>query len=307
MPLSQVRTFFAVGSDARLAAKHAGRSLKNPAFSVISRKALAQFMAEIKPLSIEEMVSRYDIAYAEAETLLPALMAYQEILLATQAKEMTVASVSMRDGLLIELSRRCTGVHDNTLDQELIQSALSIAEKYKVNLHHAKRVAICAVRLFDQLAPEHQLGQRQRVLLEVAALLHEIGTFVSTRAYHKHTYYLIANSQLYGLNRDENLIVANVARYHRRSAPKSSHAEYMTLPKDHRVAVNKLASLLRLAKALDVSDVRDIDKLQCSLAADTLLIKVPGLSQTSLRKRSLEIRSDFFEDVYGLKLEFQQA
>lgn len=307
MPLKEIRTMFAVGADARLAAAAAGRVLENPGFSAVSGKALDKFVSQIRHLSIEEMVSKFDIAYAEAETLLPALMAYLKILEATRANEMVVASVSMRDGLLLELARWYTGTRDSGLDKELIQSALSIAEKFKVNLHHAKRVAACAVCLFDQLAPEHQLPGRHRVFLEVAALLHEIGTFVSTRAYHKHTYYLIANSQLYGLNRDETLLVANVARYHRRSAPKPTHSEYMSLSKDNRVAVNKLASLLRLAKAMDVSDIRDINKLQCRLSQDTLIIKVPGMSETSLRKRSLEIRADFFEDVFGLKLEFEQA
>lgn len=307
MPLKQVRTCFALGADARLAASRVGYVLKNPVFTAITRKALRQFVQKIKLMSVEEAVSEFDVAYTEAETLLPALMAYLNILNATKSDELIVASVSMRDGLLLELARRCKGRKDSSFDRELVQSAYSIAEKYKVNLHHAKRVALCAVQLFDQLLPEHQLSSRHRVLLEVAALLHEIGTFVSTRAYHKHTYYLIANAQLYGLTREENLLVANVARYHRRSAPKPTHLEYMALSKENRVAVNKLASLLRLAKAMDVSDIRDIETLKYVLSADTLTIKVPEISETSLRKRSLEVRSDFFEDVFGLKLEFEQT
>lgn len=307
MALKDVRTFFAVGADARFAASKIGRKSKNPAFTLIVRKDYDKFVETIKGLAIEQIVADFDLTYAEAETLLPALMVYQELLHATKAKEMIVSSVSMRDGLLLELARRSRGRQDTNFGKEVIQSAQAIAEKYRVNLHHARRVASCAVRLFDELQSEHQLGIRYRVLLEAAALLHEIGTFVSTRAYHKHTYYLIANSQIYGLTRTEDLLVANVARYHRRSAPKPSHPEYMSLSRENRMVVNKLASLLRLAKALDVSDIRDIDQLKCDLQQDTLTIGVPGMAETSLRKRSLEIRSDFFEDVFGLKLEFKQA
>ena len=307
MSLKSIRTFFAVGSDARFAAAQIGTTMENPAFSKIRRKDLDKLIETLNTLSIEQMVSDYDLPYPEAETLLPALMVYLEILHATKAKEMIISSVTMRDGLMLELARRCRGQQDTDFGKEVIQSAQSIAEKYRINLHHAKRVAACAVWLFDELQSEHNLGIRHRVLLEVAALLHEIGTFVSTRAYHKHTYYLIANSQIYGLTRTEDLVVANVARYHRRSVPKPSHTEYMNLSQENRVVVNKLASLLRLGKAMDVSNIRDIDKLECILASDTLRIKVPAMSETSLRKRSLEVRSDFFEDVFGLKLKFEQA
>ena len=307
MSLKEIKTFFAVGADARFAASRIGRPVENPAFTLIRRKDFDKLVDDLKGLTIEQIVADYDLPYADAETLLPALMVYQELMHATRTKDMIVSSVTMRDGLLLELARRSRGHRDVNFGKEVIQSAHAIAEKYRVNLHHAQRVAACAVRLFDELQSEHHLGPRYRVLLEAAALLHEIGTFVSTRAYHKHTYYLIANSQIYGLTRNEDLVVANVARYHRRSAPKPSHAEYISLTREDRVIVNKLASLLRLAKALDVSDVRDIDKLKCDLRDDIMTISVPGMSDNSLRKRSLEIRGDFFEDVYGLKLEFKQA
>jgi exopolyphosphatase/guanosine-5'-triphosphate,3'-diphosphate pyrophosphatase len=303
--LSAIRTVFVIGSDARFAAARVGRVLSNPRFSAIPRKAFDRLVDSIRPLSIEEVMSRYDLGYNDAETLAPALMIYQTLLHATSAGKLIAASVTMRDGLLLELARRSQQRDDPGFGREVIQSALSIAEKYKVNLHHAQRVAACAVRLFDELVREHGLGVRHRVLLEAAALLHEVGTFVASRAYHKHSYYLIANSEIYGLNHHEVQLVAHMARYHRRSAPKPTHLEYMSLPQESRIIVNKLAAILRLAKALDVSDIRQADQLKCRLDQDALTLFVPGLSNVSLRKRSLEIRSDMFEHVYGLRLEFE--
>ena len=82
------------------------------------------------------------------------------------------------------------------------------------------------------------------------ALLHEVGGFVSSRAHHKHSEYLIANSEIFGLNRGEIDLVAQIARYHRRSVPQASHPVYMALPRESRVVVNKLAAMLRVADAL---------------------------------------------------------
>jgi exopolyphosphatase / guanosine-5'-triphosphate,3'-diphosphate pyrophosphatase len=306
LPLEDVRTFFAIGADARFAASKIGQVMPNPAFTAVRGRDFERLTESLTGLSVEQIAAAYDLAYAESETLLPALMIYRELLNATRSRRMIVASVTIRDGLLLELARRCRGQQDTTFAKEVIESAQAIAEKYHVNLHHAGRVAACAVQLFDKLQSEHGLNFRHRVWLEAAAVMHEIGTFVSTRAYHKHTYYLIANSQIYGLTRNEDLIVANVARYHRRSIPKPSHFEYMSLPQEERLVVNKLASLLRLAKALDVSDIRDFGQLSFNLSGDTLTIGVPGFSETSLRRQSLRTGSSFFEDVFGLRIEFKQ-
>jgi len=303
--LKSIRTFFIIGSDARFAAARAGKKLPNPKFSTLSRKAFDKLVDAIRPLSLEQVMAKYGVSYNDAETLSAALMIYQTLLHETSAANVIVASVTMRDGLLLELARRCRHQDDPWFGREVIQSATAIAEKYKVNLPHARRVAACAVRLFDELAKEHRLGQRYRTLLEAAALLHEVGTFVASRAYHKHSYYLIANSEIYGLNHHEVQIVAAVARYHRHSAPKPTHLEYISLPQESRVIVNKLASILRLAKALDISDVRKAEQLTFKLTQDKLTVFVPGLADISLRKRLLESRNDMFEHVFGMELDFE--
>jgi exopolyphosphatase/guanosine-5'-triphosphate,3'-diphosphate pyrophosphatase len=305
VPLARVGTFIAVGADARFTAAQIGNPSENPKIHRFTRQAFEDFVRRNRCLTAEQLTLQSDMSYSDAETLLPALLIFQALLRLTRAKEIFVPSVSMRDGLLLELARRCRGQEDESITQEAVQSALTLAEKYRVNLHHARRVADCALRLYDELKAIHGLKFRSRLLLELAALLHECGTFVSTRAYHKHTYYLVANSEIYGLTTNEVAVVAHVARYHRRSAPKVSHLEYTALPQESRILVNKLAAILRLAKALDVTDIRQIDQLRCLLSQDSVRIQAPGLSDESLSKRSVEIRSSLFEDVFGLNLELE--
>ena len=305
IPLGQVRTFFAIGGDARFAASHVGKVMPNPDFYSIRSQALEKFVEWLKSMSVEKLVMQSETSYNEVETLIPSMLIFRELMHSTKAKELIVPSVSMRDGLLLELARRCQGQEDTSTSQEVIQSALILAEKYKINIHHAKQVAECALRLFDELKPVHKLGQRARLFLEVAALLHEAGTFVSTRSYHKHTWYLIANSEIFGLTRSEVAIVAHVARYHRRSGPKTTHVEFMSLPKESRILVSKLAAILRLAKALNVADIGQIEKLQCKFDKDTIKILVPETPDMSVSKQSIEIRGHMFEDIFGYNLEIE--
>ncbi len=305
VPLARVGVFIAIGADSRFAASQIGEATENPKFSRIARKAFEDFVARNRNMSPEQLALQSDMPYTDAETLLPALLIFQSLLRLTRAKEIIVPSVSMRDGLLLELSRQCLGQADESVAAEAIQSVMMLAEKYRINLHHARRVADCALRLYDELKTIHGLGFRPRLLLEAAALLHECGTFVSTRAYHKHTYYLVANSEIYGLTPGEVAVAAHVARYHRRSAPKASHLEYTALPQESRILVNKLAAILRLAKALDITDIRQIDRLRCLPGQDSIRILMPGLSDESPVKRSVEIRSSLFEDVFGFNLELE--
>lgn len=255
----------------------------------------------------DDLVREYGVQFALAETLGPALLVYQQLFHAVSSDVVVVSDASMRDGLLLDLAREVTGRQDETLARGVVHSAMGLARKYCVDMDHARAVAEMAVSLFDQLAGEHGLDGRHRLLLRVAALLHEIGGFVSGRAHHKHGLYLISNTEVFGLTRSELLIVAHVARYHRRSAPKPSHAEFMALPREDRIVVSKLAALLRIADALDRTHGREALKFTCLRRGEELVIRVHGVSDLTLERRALAEKADLFEDLHGLIVRLEEA
>ena len=161
-------------------------------------------------------------------------------------------------------------------------------------------------QLFDALRAEHGLDKRARLLLEVAGLLHEVGGFVSNRGHHKHSYYLVANSEVFGLSRDELLIVAQTCRYHRRSAPKPSHLEYMSMTRRQRMVVNRLAAILRVADALDRGHARIVRTFQCECKDDEFTIAVQGVADLTLERRALVSKGDLFEEIYGLRIRIEE-
>jgi exopolyphosphatase/guanosine-5'-triphosphate,3'-diphosphate pyrophosphatase len=218
---------------------------------------------------------------------------------------MIVSHVSMRDGLLLELAREVSGKEDAALLMGVIHSATAIAEKYRVDLEHSSNVADVAVQLFDLFQADHGLGARHRLLLRIAGLLHEIGGFVSSRAHHKHGEYLIANSEIFGLNRGEILLVAQIARYHRRSIPRSSHPTYMALSRESRVVVNKLAALLRVADAVIRGHRRRASEIDFRRQGDELIVSLPSGGDLLLEERALETKGDLFEDIFGVKIRLE--
>jgi len=133
MPLKKVQTYVAMGSEARLAAREAGQPAGPEGLHVIRRRAFDRLVGRCAAQAPQQLAKRYDLPYAEAETLVPGLLVYQELLHATGAREVLVARCSMRDGLLLDAARLAAGKEDEELTAEVMRSAASLAEKFSGN------------------------------------------------------------------------------------------------------------------------------------------------------------------------------
>ncbi len=307
LPLDRVGAVVAVGGDARFAAREVGESTESADLMIVDQSDLDRLVRQCQGFTAEELSRKHGLSFAEAETINPALLVYQLLLKKTRAERLIISHVSMRDGLLLELARVATGQEDEGLLKSTIHSAASLAEKYCVDVEHSNAVAELTVQLFDLLRHDHGLGGRHRLLLRVAAMLHEVGAFINSRSLHKHSYYIISNSEMFGLNRNEADIVAHTARYHRGGGPKLTHVEYTALPREKRVVINKLASLLRLADALVRGHAGSARRLHFERDGDELIVHLPTASDLLLERRSISGRGDLFEDVYGMKVRLEEG
>ena len=141
----------------------------------------------------------------------------------------------------------------------------------------------------------------------MAALLHEVGGFVSSRAHHKHSEYLIANSEIFGLSRHEIILVSQIARYHRRSAPRASHFSYTALTRESRLVVSKLAALLRVADAVVRGHNRRGSDIYFRRQGDELIVSMSGDADLLLEQRAVENKGGLLEDIYGVKIRLEET
>jgi exopolyphosphatase/guanosine-5'-triphosphate,3'-diphosphate pyrophosphatase len=308
MPLREAQHFIALGGDMRFAAELLlGGKAVTAGPRVLPKEPFLAFCDHVTAFDVEQLLERYHLPQAEAETLVPALLAYRELLLETSANEVTVPEVSLRDGLLLDMVRveDARGIED--FSRQVLASAAALGEKYRYDAPHAKKVAQLAVRLFDDLRAEHGLSDRHRLLLEVAALLHDIGNYVNLRGHHKHTQYLLSVSEVFGLSQDDMAVVGNVARYHRRASPQKSHLPYMALDRETRVEVNKMASLLRLANALDADHLQKVKDVRVVPEETDWILEVDGAGDMTMERLASIARSDFMTEVFGRRLTFREA
>jgi exopolyphosphatase/guanosine-5'-triphosphate,3'-diphosphate pyrophosphatase len=306
MPLREARHFIALGGDVRFAAARVLGDDADGQLKLLPREPFLAFCEQVAGDDVEQLVERYRLSQADAETLVPALLAYRELLLETAAERITVPDASLRAGLLLDLAREDgAGIED--FSKQVLASAFALGEKYRFDAPHARNVAQLATRLFDQLRAEHGLGARDRLLLEVAALLHDVGIYVSLRGHHKHSQYLLSVSEIFGLSRDDMAVVSNVARYHRRAMPQKSHIPYMALDSDTRVVVNKLAAILRLANALDADHLQKVKDVRVVPEEGSWALEVEGAGDLTMERLASLSRSDLIAEVFGRRVTFREA
>lgn len=260
----------------------------------------SNFIQFVSELNEEERISRFNLDYHCQEAFLPALQINYSLLHAFEIERYWIPSTEFEKSLLIDL--RTIEKSRETLSSEMLHSSRLLAKKYQADPYHYEQVLKLAVSLFEQTRELHGMTQFELQLLKVAAIVHEIGGYISPKMHHKHSFYLISNSEIFGLNEHELKIVALVARYHRHSPPKRSHKEYISLTRENQVLVSKLSALLRVSDALDSAQQHKVKRITVKHSNDRLTIYLEGAQNTEVEKIALKRKGDLFEQLFGLDL-----
>lgn len=299
-------TFIALGGEMRFVAHQIIDPISEK-FAVLPKKDFVSVVNKILKKTPEDISQDYGIPYAQAETLYVTFLFYLDFLNATRAEEVIVPMVSIRDGLLLELEQLFSKNKRTDVAKQVISSARHLGAKYKYDKNHAACVTSIALKLFDLLKEDHGLGSKERLLLEVSGILHDIGTYISPAGHHKHALYLVNASEIFGLRKAEKEIVANVVRYHRRATPRQVHVPYMSLPRGDRAVVSKLAAILRVADALDNSHQQKIRQFVLEHTEKVYTIWAPPeAGDISLERESLKRKGNMFTDVFGVLIDLKQ-
>ena len=187
-----------------------------------------------------------------ADIILAGALILEQVMHELDLEEMVISDYALREGVLLDAWQRRRGGSLHHLSDLRRQSVLSLAEAMDPDMPHSIQVARLALELFDATRGRHGLEDDARELLEAAALLCNVGMFLSHAQHHKHSYYVIRSTdRLSGFKDHEVELIALIARYHRKSEPRSKHAEFASLDPSDQQLVGVLAGLLRVATGLD--------------------------------------------------------
>jgi exopolyphosphatase/guanosine-5'-triphosphate,3'-diphosphate pyrophosphatase len=303
---SQLAGYVATGGNIETLAKLGGFA-DDFSVSHLPVSTLRAIIEQLARLSYRERVDQLGLREDRADVILPAAMVYERLAELAGVDEIQVPHVGIKEGVLYDLVGQLVRQreHEGRQGRELLAAALTIGRKYHFDCDHSMQVAKLSLRLFDQLRSLHGLSSADRRILHAAALLHDIGQFVSFKAHHKHSLYLISHSELPSFSQHEMQLVANVARYHRKAHPADHHLHYMALDEGERVRVARLASLLRIADALDREHRQRVTDLTVRLGEDMLTLWLDGTAGLLMEGWSMKKKANLFHKLFGRKVQLR--
>ena len=216
-------------------------------------------------------------------------------------------AAGVRDGIVADLAVRGVGRENSRLNPDQKRAVEETAKRYGVPLRHARKVAVLAVELFDALRPVHRLPADRGKLLEAAAYLHDIGHFISDTAHHKHSAYIVLNSDLPGFTDDERHLIALLCRYHRKAMPAPRHSIFQSASADIRKSVLMLIPILRIADNLDRGHQQWVESVHCQMKNGSIVVGIRSSQDVELERWAAERAAEVFRQVYDVPLTFTQS
>lgn len=281
-----------------------------PAGAEIPLNRLERLNARLAEMNISERSSQPGISTQRSEIIIAGGQILEGAMRALGINVMRTCDWALREGVIIdrlrELEAESRPPVPDIADQRL-RSVHAVGRRFGYEEAHAFHVARLAETIFDQLAPLYKLARRERILLSAASLLHDVGYHIAHESHHKHSLYLIKFSELTGFSEAERLLIANIARYHRGTAPKERHPEYSILNQADRETVCRLGAILRVSDALDKSYDCRVKDVRC--IRNGQMIQMQLKSSLSCEKEILaaEQKGDLFESAFNCKLSFTQG
>ena len=268
----------------------------------ILRSDVVHLLAMLLRKSLKELRSIPGLSPDRADIIVAGVMVIDELLEFCQTNLLKVNERGIREGLILRSLRKHGMLPAEHAPRSWRESVIGFAESCHFDENHALQVARLSQQIFKALARPYNLDERENRILAAAAILHDVGYFINYSSHHKHSYHLIRHADLFGFTPRERELIANVARYHRKSLPKKKHEQFMRLSAADRQLVSRLGGILRLADGLDRSRTGMVSIVEPLFSPSRLLLRLQGNGDLAVEIYGATSKSDLFREAFDLKL-----
>lgn len=270
--------------------------------NMFSKKEITKLYETICTLLPMQLVNMYNLTSEQADVFLPTIALYDKLLTVSKTSSASILDVSLCDAMLYKsLFPAKFKAMKVDFERSCVMSAESLSKQYGYDKNHAKAVETYALTIFDNLKKLHGFSRKERLYLEVASILHDIGKFINLKSHNRISADIILDSTIIGFTEEEMAIIANIARYHSLGIPTELHGEYNDLSESNKLIVSKLSAILRLADSLDRSHLQKIKDIELELIENKLNVVVSSKRDILLEQWTFQMKSKFFEEVFGIK------
>ncbi|MCI6676350.1 MAG: HD domain-containing protein [Clostridiales bacterium] len=251
--------------------------------------------------SARTMADKLNMPMASASLVLPTMMICKKVIDFTNAEMVWVPDINICDGVIADLADQKKLIYlEHDFSADIVMAALNISKRYMGSKSHGMLMQNNATKIFDSMKQYHGMGKRERLLLQISAVLHDCGKYISMSAPGNCAYDIIMSTEIIGLSHMEREMVANIVRYNTVEFPsyvkfesKMSETQYMT--------IMKLTAILRIANAMDRSHKQKFTNIKTSVKNQILTITTESMDDISLERVLFKEKADFFEEVFGIR------
>jgi exopolyphosphatase / guanosine-5'-triphosphate,3'-diphosphate pyrophosphatase len=273
--------------------------------SMVPRGSVEGLALKLKEMNIEERRRIKGIGPRRAEIIVAGAFVFAELMHSCSLRQFRYSPLGLRDGLLTQMQADYGGSRQvkEQIQSERENALIAVGKHYGVSAQNAQRARTLALALFDGLKKVHALPDEYRELLGAAAMLHEVGAYINRAGRHRHTYYVVANSEILGYSNEERKIIAAMARYIGKSLPSTNDRIVKAAPVENHERIPRAVALLRLALALDQGRKGAVAKVDARVEAARVLLRVhPKSGSADLELWALDKQRSYFRAVFGREL-----
>lgn len=273
----------------------------------VLRSDVVHLLAMLQRKNLKELRAVPGLNPDRADIIVAGVTVIDELLEFCQTNLLRVNERGIREGLILRGLRKHGLLREDHPPRSWRESVLGFAESCHFDRNHGLQVARLSLEICSVLARPYKLGERESRLLEAAAILHDVGYFINYSSHHKHSYHLIRHADLFGFTPRERELIAQIARYHRKSLPKKKHEPFMRLSPADRQLVCRLGGILRLADGLDRSRTGLVSIAEPVLSPSRLVLRLQGSGDLSVEIYGATSKCDLFSEAFALKLVLEVA
>ncbi|MEO8594693.1 MAG: Ppx/GppA phosphatase family protein [Candidatus Solibacter sp.] len=274
----------------------------------VTTSQLRKLYSAVSVLGLAERRKITGIGPRRAEIIVPGMSVLLQFLQEFHLPSFYYSRAGVRDGIIADLAARNVGAELSRLSGEQRREVEEMARRYGVSLQHARKVADFSNLLFTALQPLHGLPPASGKLLEAAAYLLDVGHFISAVSHHKHSFYVVSNSDMAGFTDREQIVIAALCRYHRKSLPSPLHSPYLVLSEEERRRLQLMIPILRLADNLDTTGDQRIRGVECRLReGGGVTLLVHATSDIDLDQWAAEQAGETFQQIYQRPIQVVRA
>ena len=265
-----------------------------------------EFDGIIKSKTLNRVKELTGISPENLKLVIPTVLILRKIAIMADCNKFILSPIDLCDAMAAEFAeKRLHMAPDHDYNSDILSTARQMAIKYHSDIEHLKTVEMLSLQIFDKIKKLHGLGKRERLLLQLGVILHNIGSFISDIHSRENSYHILMNTEIIGISDRERRMVANMIRYNDDRFP-----DYMALnediSKEQYITVVKLNAILKIANVLDKSNRHKIKKVGVSLENDVLTVTAETMADITLEKGLFHDKASAFEEIFGIRPKLTQ-